>query len=96
MPELDDTLVKLYKRFKQLSPTIKELLAKPYLTNTQEYHDIRAFLSICELIAVGIKKSAFSKSVSFAYWGDIIPDSYQTAKELITNIREARAIAESW
>jgi hypothetical protein len=58
-----------YKRFKQLSPTIKELLAKPDLTNTQEYHDIRAFLNICELIAVGINEGAFSDRVSSAYWG---------------------------
>jgi hypothetical protein len=25
--------------------------------------------------------------VSEAYWGDVIPDAYQTAKQLINNIR---------
>ncbi len=85
--EMDDTLVKLYKRFKQLSPTIKELLAKPDLTNTQEYHDIRAFLSICELIAVGINEGAFSERVSLAYWGDVLPMSYRDAEPLIKQIR---------
>src|SRR6266446_1306544 len=46
-----------------------------------------AFLNICELIAVGIKKRAFSKSVSKAYWGDVIPKSYRDAKQLIDDIR---------
>ncbi len=85
--EMDDTVVKLYKTFKQLSPTIKELLAKPDLTKTQEYHDIRAFLNICELIAVGINEGAFSDRVSYAYWGDVLPHSYRDAEPLIKQIR---------
>jgi hypothetical protein len=36
---------------------------------------------------VGVNKGAFSKSVSEAYWGDVIPEAYQTAKQLINNIR---------
>src|SRR5215471_29525 len=52
-----------------------------------DYDDIRAFLNICELIAVGVNKGAFSKSVSEAYWGDVIPEAYQTAKQLVNNIR---------
>ena len=71
----------------QLSPTIKELVAKPDLTNTQEYHDIRAFLNICDLIAVGINEGAFSDRVSSAYWGDVLPDSYRDAEPLIKQIR---------
>src|SRR6266567_808242 len=51
--EMDETVTKLYRRFKELSPTIDQLVAKPDLMDTQEYHDIRAFLNICELIAVG-------------------------------------------
>jgi hypothetical protein len=43
-------------------------------------------LNICELIAVGIKRT-FSESVSYAYWGDVIPQSYRTAQHLITVIR---------
>src|SRR5215831_13768055 len=46
-----------------------------------DYDDIRAFFNICELIAVGVNKGAFSKSVSEAYWGDVIPEVYKTAKQ---------------
>ena len=59
----------------------------PLDATKRDYDDIGAFLNICELIAVGVRKRAFSKSVSKAYWGDIIPDSYQTAKQLINYIR---------
>jgi len=52
-----------------------------------EYDNVRTWLNICELIAVGVNKGAFSKSVSFRYWRDVIPRSYQTAEELIKRIR---------
>ena len=32
-------------------------------------------------------EGAFSPSVSEAYWGDVIPDTYQTAKEFIDKVR---------
>jgi hypothetical protein len=53
----------------------------------QDYEDIRTWLNICELIAVGVNKGAFSKSVSEAYWGDVIQNTYRTAKALINRIR---------
>jgi Domain of unknown function (DUF4760) len=86
--EIDQTAISLYKTFKAKAPSITTI-PDPVLDAARwnAYEDIRAFLNICELIAVGIKKRAFSKSVSKAYWGDVIPKSYRDAKQLIDDIR---------
>jgi Domain of unknown function (DUF4760) len=84
--EMDKTVIDLYNKFKANAPVIAFVPDPSDLTRS-DYNDTRALLNICELIAVGVNKGAFSKSVSEAYWGDIIPDAYQTAKQLINNIR---------
>jgi Domain of unknown function (DUF4760) len=84
--ELDKTVIDLYNRFKANAPLIAFVPDPSDLTRS-DYNDTRAFLNICELIAVGVNKGAFSKSVSETYWGDVIPDAYQTSKQLINNIR---------
>ena len=84
--EMDKTVIDLYDKFKANAPSIVFVPDPSDLTRS-DYEDIRAFLNICELIAVGVNKGAFSKSVSEAYWGDVIPNAYQTAKQLINNIR---------
>jgi hypothetical protein len=84
--EMDTTVIDLYNKFKANAPLIAFVPDPSDLTRS-DYNDARAFLNICELIAVGVNKGAFSKSVSEAYWGDVIPDAYQTSKQLINNIR---------
>jgi Domain of unknown function (DUF4760) len=81
----DKTVIDLYNKFKANAP-LTAFVPDPSDLTRSDYNDTRAFLNICELIAVGVNKGAFSKSVSEAYWGDVIPDAYQTAKQLI-NIR---------
>jgi hypothetical protein len=83
--ELDPTALELWKRFKTHIPSITSMPTIP--AGWDAYRDVRSFLNICELIAVGVQKRTFSKSVSKAYWGDVIPDSYQAAKQLIDCIR---------
>jgi hypothetical protein len=85
--EMDKTIVDLYEKFRQVAPTIKSLPSISDFAKSGDYRDIRAFLNICELIAVGINQNAFSERVSFNYWGDVLPNSYRDAKSLIEYIR---------
>ena len=87
-PTFAHSSIDLYKTFKAKARLITSI-PDPVLDveRRNAYEDIRAFLNICELIAVGVRKRAFSKGVSKAYWGDVIPSSYQTAKQLIDDIR---------
>lgn len=86
--ELDKTVIDLYNKFKKLAP----ITSSGRLVIDQDHEDVRAWLNICELIAVGVNYDAFSESVSQAYWGDVIPKTYQTAKELIDRVRTGRRI----
>ena len=81
--EIDKTVIDLYDKFKANAPSIAFVPDPSDLTRS-DYDDIRDFLNICELIAVGVNNGAFSKSVSEAYWGDVISNAYQTAKQLIS------------
>jgi uncharacterized protein DUF4760 len=82
--ETDKTMIDLYNKFKEKAPAITSV---PQPEDRSDYNDIRMWLNICELIAVGVRKGAFSKRVSFDYWGDVIPKSYRTAERLIDDIR---------
>jgi hypothetical protein len=84
--ETDRTAIELYDKFKEKAPKITTV-PDPSDARRRDYNDIRSWLNICELIAVGVNKGAFSKSISFDYWGDVIPRSYQTAERLIHDIR---------
>jgi hypothetical protein len=83
--EMDKTAIDLYINFKKNAPLVTSVPTNPL--DNREYNDIRAFLNICELIAVGVLTGAFSESVSFDYWRDIIPKSYRDAEQLIKDIR---------
>ena len=49
---------------------------------------VRAFLNVYELISVGINENVFSERVSYAYWGDVLPWSFQAAEPLIQYVRQ--------
>jgi len=86
--EMDDKLIVLYKTFKKHTKDVVKLMADPNFVETTEYHDIRAFLNICELIAVGVNEKAFSNRLSYKYWGVVLSDSYNATLPLIQKIRE--------
>jgi hypothetical protein len=85
--EMDATILGLYATFKNRAPDLPALAQNPKFAEDQDYKSIRGFLNICELIAVGIREDTFSNRVSFAYWGDVLPQSYQAACPLIERIR---------
>jgi hypothetical protein len=87
--EMDQTMIDLYSNFKTIAPSIALHSSIPEFSKTKEYGQVRAFLNICELIAVGINQGAFSERVSLAYWGDVLPYAYKTTLPLIEYVRKA-------
>lgn len=85
--ETDTSIIDLYNSFKRNVSSMKSV--PNTAARVKEYEDIRSFLNICELIAVGINAGAFSERISFAYWGDVIPQAFRTAQDLIISIRNA-------
>jgi hypothetical protein len=86
--ETDRNLIDLYTKFKSRMTGMVQLSKDPNFHQDKDYNDLRAFLNICELIAVGVREKAFSNRVSFAYWGDVLPATYYSALPLIEVIRK--------
>jgi len=86
--QMDDTGIKLYNDFRRIAPGIAAIASMESFVTTADHERIRAFLNICELIAVGINERVFSERVSYAYWGDVLPWSYQAAEPLIKYVRQ--------
>src|ERR1700730_14988510 len=79
--EMDTNIIDLFKQFEETTPLIPGLLSSPtFGPKSPEHYTLRKWLNICELIAVGVNKGAFSERVSLDYWGDVLPDSFKTAK----------------
>jgi hypothetical protein len=84
---MDQEAVKLYDRFKKIDVSVLRSTPLPIKLGLDEYKDARTFLNICELIAVGVNKGAFSESVSKAYWGDVLPNAYRKMDAFIRDVR---------
>jgi hypothetical protein len=87
--EMDQTMIDLYSRFKEIAPSLARHPSISEFAKTKEHQQVRAFLNICELIAVGINQGAFSERVSLAYWGDVLPSAYRDTLPLIEYVRKA-------
>ena len=85
--EMDATAIELYENFKLIDVAVVRSTPMPNKVYLQQYKDARRFLNICELIAVGVNQGAFSERVSLAYWGDVLPASYNRMSALIRDIR---------
>jgi Domain of unknown function (DUF4760) len=87
--EMDRSMIELSDHFREAVPKIRAAVSIPEFiaTNRDDYKKIRSFLNVCELIAVGINYNIFSEKVALAYWGDVLPRSFEAAAPLIKYIR---------
>ncbi len=86
--EIDPHAIELYRRFRAAVPTMQALAERPDVERDEDFRDVRAYLDICELVAVGIKEKAFSDRISYAYWGDVLPRTLADGRPLIERIRQ--------
>ena len=86
--QMDATGIELYNDFRRIAPGIAAVTSMESFVATPEHSRVRAFLNVCELISVAINENVFSERVSYAYWGDVRPWSYQAAEPLINYIRQ--------
>jgi Domain of unknown function (DUF4760) len=86
--QMDDTMIELYNDFRRIAPGIAAVPSMESFVITADHARVRAFLNVCELIAVGINERVLSERVSYAYWGDVLPRSYQAAEPLIKYVRK--------
>jgi len=86
--QMDATGIELYNDFRRIAPGIAAITSMESFVATPEHSRVRSFLNVCELISVGINERVFSEEVAYAYWGDVLPWSYQAAEPLIQYVRQ--------
>jgi hypothetical protein len=86
--QMDATGIELYNDFRRIAPGLAAIASMESFVATPEHSRVRSFLNVCELISVGINENVFSERVSYAYWGDVLPWSYQAAEPLIQYVRQ--------
>jgi len=86
--QMDATGIELYNDFRRIAPGIAAITSMESFVATPEHSRVRAFLNVCELISVAINENVFSERVSYAYWGDVLPWSFQAALPLIQYVRQ--------
>ena len=86
--QMDATGIELYNDFRRIAPSIAAITSMESFVATPEHSRVRSFLNVCELISVAINENVFSERVSYAYWGDVLPWSFQAAEPLIQYVRQ--------
>jgi hypothetical protein len=86
--QMDATGIELYNDFRRIAPGLAAITSMESFVATPEHSRVRSFLNVCELISVAINENVFSERVSYAYWGDVLPWSFQAAEPLIQYVRQ--------
>ena len=86
--QMDATGIELYDDFRRIAPGLAAVTSMESFVATPEHSRVRSFLNVCELISVAINENVFSERVAYAYWGDVVPWSFQAAEPLIQYVRQ--------
>jgi hypothetical protein len=86
--EMDAGVLEMHNGFKRSMKELATLMARPDLFDCEEYSQVCAYLNVCELIAVGVRRRALSERVSHDYWGEAIPFAFEVARPLIERLRQ--------
>jgi hypothetical protein len=90
--ETDEKLIDLYEAFKALKPDLMSIKTQQqydeFKKRKKDCRDVRAFLNLLELIAVGINRKAFSNTISFDYWGDVLLGGSEASRVCVGFMRK--------
>jgi Domain of unknown function (DUF4760) len=89
--EMDKELLELYNRFEnnvgRLSSAMTDTTTMEELAAMANYPDIRGYLNIHELIAVGIRTKVLDERVCYHYWSTILVGQCNAAERIMTVMR---------
>ena len=79
--EMEPHLIALYQAFRKQRNKLDAMREEGFRDGV-DYWKLVEFLNICELLAVGIERKAFSDQVAWDFWRDILPDCREISKIL--------------
>jgi hypothetical protein len=85
--QMDQPMIDAYIAFRTASAALANQPDINAFAETPDYHAMRAYLDIHELIAVGIYNGTLDRKVCHRYWGDILTVVFRDARRVIEHAK---------
>jgi hypothetical protein len=85
--EMDEKLLIAYDQYRTAVDALRNVTDLDAFCKTEDYHHVRSYLNVLELMAVGIENSTFDERICYVYWKGFILDAMRDTARLIDHIR---------
>ena len=85
--EMDEKLLIAYDKYRSAIDALRNVTDLDAFCKTDDYHHVRSYLNVLELMAVGIENSTFDERICYVYWKGFILDAMRDTAKLIDHIR---------
>jgi hypothetical protein len=86
--EMDEKLLLAYDKYRAGVDDLCGRTDFEEFCKTENYHHVRSYLNILELMAVGIENGTFDERICHVYWNGFVMDAMSDTAKLIDFIRE--------
>jgi hypothetical protein len=86
--EMDDKLIAAYDRFRKGVDALRVAADLDEFCKSEHYGEVRNYLNVFELMAVGIENGTFDERICYVYWKGFVIDVMADTAKLIDHIRE--------
>lgn len=97
--ETDDKMIDRYNEYVKALPgipVVASAMDEFRKSNTESYHQIRSYLNILELMALGVRTNALSDVVCREYWGDFVCQAVRDCRLIIDYMRGFEGSEEAY
>jgi len=90
--EMDGPMLDAFARYKAASAKLAAAFGnktnlKAFM-ETPEYHHVRSYLNVDELLAVGVRTGCFDEDVCYHYWSDSLIERFKECEYLIKHLQQ--------
>jgi hypothetical protein len=84
---MDDKLLLAYDKYRSAIVALDGATDLELFCQTDEYHHVRSYLNIIELMAVGIESKTLDERICYVFWYGLVLDAMASAARLIDHIQ---------
>jgi hypothetical protein len=94
--EMDEKMVSAFEALEDSIRALQQAPSMQEFSRTSECKKIRAYLSIHELMAVGIHNNTFDQRICYDFWSDVLTRCYNDAATYIQYRRTEPGCAQAY
>ena len=94
--EMDERMLLAYRKFLDGVEQLGKATSIKEFSKTEPYTDIRTYLNVHELMAVGIHNKIFDQRICYEFWVDEVDRAYRDTNQLINYVRSEPGCGETY